>query len=82
MVNGQSAAGHRLPANQRLSTTPLPAYRGASLPRAPGRCLHALADAGAEAPLAEARELFASMGYEPALAETEKLLAAAVAASA
>ena len=44
--------------------------------------MHALADAGAEAPLAEARELFACMGYEPALAETEKLLAAAVVASA
>jgi hypothetical protein len=28
----------------------------------------------AEQPLREARELFASMGYEPALAETEALL--------
>jgi class 3 adenylate cyclase len=36
-------------------------------------------DAGAEAPLAEARDLFASMGYEPALAETEGLLAETVA---
>jgi class 3 adenylate cyclase/tetratricopeptide (TPR) repeat protein len=40
-----------------------------------GRCLLALGDASAEAPLTEARDLFASMGYKPALAETEKLLA-------
>ena len=40
-----------------------------------GRCLHALGDPTAEAPLAEARELFASMGYRPALAETDALLA-------
>jgi tetratricopeptide (TPR) repeat protein len=39
-----------------------------------GRCLAAVGDAGAEVPLAEARYLFASMGYKPALAETEKLL--------
>jgi class 3 adenylate cyclase/tetratricopeptide (TPR) repeat protein len=38
-----------------------------------GRCLVALGDPAAEAPLAEARELFASMGYEPALVETEAL---------
>jgi tetratricopeptide (TPR) repeat protein len=36
-----------------------------------GRCLLALGDAGAEAQLAEARDLFASLGYKPALAETE-----------
>jgi len=30
-------------------------------------------------PLAETRDLFASMGYKPALAETEKLLAETVA---
>jgi tetratricopeptide (TPR) repeat protein len=39
-----------------------------------GRCLRALGRAGAEEPLLEARELFASMGYKPALAETEELL--------
>ena len=39
-----------------------------------GRCLTALGKAEAEAPLREARELFASMGYKPALAETEALL--------
>ena len=39
-----------------------------------GRCLAALAKPDAEAPLREARELFASMGYKPALAETEALL--------
>ena len=40
-----------------------------------GRCLHALGDPAAEQPLAEARVLFASMGYKPALAETDALLA-------
>ena len=39
-----------------------------------GRCLVALSKPGAEEPLREARDLFASMGYEPALAETEALL--------
>ena len=39
-----------------------------------GRCLLALGDPGADQPLAEARELFVSMGYKPALAETEGLL--------
>jgi class 3 adenylate cyclase/tetratricopeptide (TPR) repeat protein len=39
-----------------------------------GRCLVALGDAAAEQALQEARELFTSMGYEPALAETERLL--------
>jgi hypothetical protein len=38
------------------------------------RCLHALGRPGAEEPLREARELFASMGYKPALAEAEALL--------
>jgi class 3 adenylate cyclase/tetratricopeptide (TPR) repeat protein len=47
-----------------------------------GRCLVALGDWAAEAPLAEARDLFASMGYKPALAETEKLLAETVAKTA
>jgi tetratricopeptide (TPR) repeat protein len=39
-----------------------------------GRCLRALGRPGAEEPLLEARELFASMGYAPALAEVEELL--------
>ena len=47
-----------------------------------GRCLVALGDAGAEVPLAEARDLFTSMGYKPALAETEKLLAETIAKTA
>ena len=40
-----------------------------------GRCLAALSRPGAEVPLATAREMFQSMGYKPALAETEALLA-------
>jgi hypothetical protein len=40
-----------------------------------GRCLRALGDPAGQQPLAEARELFASMGYNPALAETDSLLA-------
>jgi tetratricopeptide (TPR) repeat protein len=47
-----------------------------------GRCLLASGDTAAEAPLAEARGLFASIGYKPALAETEKLLAQALNATA
>jgi class 3 adenylate cyclase len=39
-----------------------------------GRCLRSLELTGAEEPLREAAELFASMGYEPALAETAALL--------
>ena len=39
-----------------------------------GRCLVALGDPIAEQPLRQAAELFASMGYRPALAETETLL--------
>jgi hypothetical protein len=46
-----------------------------------GRCLRALGDPAAEHPLTEARELFASMGYRPALAETEALLQQAQAAA-
>ena len=40
-----------------------------------GRCLLALDDPAAQEPLSQARELFTSMGYRPALAETETLLA-------
>jgi hypothetical protein len=47
-----------------------------------GRCLHALGDATAKVPLAQARDLFASIGYKPALAETQKLLAETVAKTA
>jgi tetratricopeptide (TPR) repeat protein len=39
-----------------------------------GRCLRGLGRTGAEEPLLEARELFASMGYAPALGEVEDLL--------
>ena len=39
-----------------------------------GRCLRALGDPGADDALAGARDLFASMGYEPAVAETQALL--------
>jgi class 3 adenylate cyclase len=46
-----------------------------------GRCLLALGQPAAETRLAEARELFASMGYKPALAETEALLAQTTAAA-
>ena len=46
-----------------------------------GRCLAALGKPGAEGPLREARELFASMGYRPALSETEALLAETAAAA-
>jgi class 3 adenylate cyclase/tetratricopeptide (TPR) repeat protein len=47
-----------------------------------GRCLLMFGRPGAERPLREARELFASMGYEPALVETEGLLEQTAAASA
>ena len=46
-----------------------------------GRCLAALGKPGAEEPLREAKELFASMGYRPALSETEALLAETAAAA-
>jgi class 3 adenylate cyclase/tetratricopeptide (TPR) repeat protein len=39
-----------------------------------GRCLLALADPAAEQPLRQAAELFSSMSYRPALAETNALL--------
>lgn len=39
-----------------------------------GRCLTALSRPEAEGPLRQAKELFASMGYAPALAETQALL--------
>ncbi len=46
-----------------------------------GRCLRRLGEPEAERPLREARELFASMGYTPALAETEALLGESEAAA-
>ena len=46
-----------------------------------GRCLVALADPAAEQPLRQAAELFSSMGYRPALAETEALLEQTTAAA-
>jgi tetratricopeptide (TPR) repeat protein len=39
-----------------------------------GRCLRALGRCDAAEPLREARDLFAAMGYKPAVAETETLL--------
>jgi hypothetical protein len=47
-----------------------------------GRCLLALSRPDAEQPLREARDLFAAMGYKPALAETETLLEQIAAAPA
>jgi class 3 adenylate cyclase/tetratricopeptide (TPR) repeat protein len=47
-----------------------------------GRCLLMLGRPEAERPLHEARELFASIGYEPALVETEGLLEQTAAPSA
>ena len=47
-----------------------------------GRSLVALGGAGAEAPLREARALFASMSYKPALGETEAVLGQLTPASA
>jgi class 3 adenylate cyclase len=44
-----------------------------------GRCLVAFGDPSAEQSLRQAAELFTSMGYKPALAKTERLLARAVA---
>jgi class 3 adenylate cyclase/tetratricopeptide (TPR) repeat protein len=46
-----------------------------------GRCLVALGQAQADEPLREARELFTSIGYKPALAETEALLGESEAAA-
>jgi hypothetical protein len=45
------------------------------------RCLVALADPAAEQPLRQAAELFGSMGYRPALAETNALLEQTTAAA-
>jgi hypothetical protein len=46
-----------------------------------GRCLTVLGRPEAREPLGEARELFASMGYRPALADTETLLERSTAAA-
>lgn len=46
-----------------------------------GRCLRALGSSEAEQQLREARELFASMGYKPALAKADGLLGSAKAAA-
>jgi hypothetical protein len=46
-----------------------------------GRSLHALADPEAEQPLRIARELFALMGYKPALEQTDAVLQQAQAAA-
>jgi len=47
-----------------------------------GRCLLALNRPEAERPLREAHDLFAAMGYKPALLETEALLEQVTAAPA
>lgn len=46
-----------------------------------GRSLRAIGDQGAERPLREARELFASMSFAPALAEVDGLLGSPEAAA-
>ena len=46
-----------------------------------GRCLLVFGDPAAQEPLAQARELFTSMGYRPALADTETLLERTAAAA-
>ena len=46
-----------------------------------GRCLAALGEPEAEEPLREARELFASMGFTPAVAEVDGLLGSPEAAA-
>jgi hypothetical protein len=46
-----------------------------------GRCLAALGKPEAEAPLREARDLFATLAYQPALAETQALLGESEAAA-
>ena len=46
-----------------------------------GRCLLALAKPAAEQPLRQAAELFGSMGYRPALSETNALLEQTTAAA-
>jgi len=44
-----------------------------------GRCLLAIGEAKGGEPLRKASELFEQMGYKPALAETESLLAQVIA---
>jgi hypothetical protein len=46
-----------------------------------GRCLTALGKSEAEGPLREGRELFASMGFTPAVAEVDGLLGSPSAAA-
>jgi hypothetical protein len=46
-----------------------------------GRCLSAIGDLSGKEPLFVARELFASMGFAPAVAETDALLGRAEAAA-
>jgi class 3 adenylate cyclase/tetratricopeptide (TPR) repeat protein len=62
---------------ERFGTVPEHAY--ALLGQ--GRCLSTLDDPEADEPLRRARELFASMGYRPALAEAEALLGESEAAA-
>ena len=46
-----------------------------------GRCLAALGNPESEVPLREARDLFASMGFTPAVAEVDSLLSSPKAAA-
>ena len=46
-----------------------------------GRCLRALGDAGADGPLVEARALFSSMHFAPAVTEVDRLLGSPEAAA-
>jgi class 3 adenylate cyclase len=62
---------------QQFGTVPETAY--AHLGQ--GRCLHNLGNPEAETPLREAAELFSTLDYKPALAETEALLQQAEAAA-
>jgi class 3 adenylate cyclase len=54
----------------RIGNVPERAYALLGL----GRCLHALDDPAAEQSLSQARDLFATLGYQPALAEAQALL--------
>jgi hypothetical protein len=72
------------------ASTPRPQHAGRSLGNVPerahallgqGRCLAALGKRDSPKPLREARELFALMGYKPALAETDTLLSESEAAA-
>ncbi len=70
--NEMAASGYAEAARQWREFGELPELAYALLGR--GRCLKALGAPHAHDPLEEARELFGSMGYQPALRETHELL--------